>query len=61
MLIRVQEDAILPNEYRADIKECFVNVSGYGELSSERYVARVKTSVVKHAMEKQLKKISLLT
>lgn len=40
MLIRVQEDAILPNEYRADIKECFVNVSGYGELSSERYVAR---------------------
>lgn len=35
-ILRVRTDAILPNRYRYDVKECFIVVSGYGVLSSER-------------------------
>lgn len=35
-LIRVKTDAILPNRYRYDVRECFVIVSGFGVLSTER-------------------------
>lgn len=35
-LIRIKSDAILPNEFRHDVRECFVIVSGYGVLSTER-------------------------
>lgn len=35
-IMRVRTDAILPNRYKYDVKECFVVVSGYGELASER-------------------------
>lgn len=40
VLIRIQSDAILPNQYRADVKECFATASGYGEMSSERAYIR---------------------
>jgi len=38
--LRVQKEAILPNRFRADIRECFVVVAGYGDLSSERAYLR---------------------
>lgn len=40
VLIRVQSDAVLPNEFRADVKECFATAAGYGEMSSERAYLR---------------------
>ncbi len=39
-LVRLQKDAILPNNYQADIRECFMLLSGYGDLSSERAMLR---------------------
>ena len=42
-LVRIQKEAILPNRYRSDIRECFVIVSGYGDLSSERAYLRGET------------------
>jgi conjugal transfer pilus assembly protein TraB len=35
-LLRVKHEAILPNRFRMDIRECFLIASGYGDLSSER-------------------------
>jgi len=38
--LRIQKEAILPNRFRADVRECFLIVSGYGDLSSERAYLR---------------------
>ena len=35
-LVRIKHDAILPNRVVQDVKECFLIVSGYGSLSTER-------------------------
>ncbi|EGN5360017.1 conjugal transfer protein TrbI [Salmonella enterica] len=35
-LARVKKDAILPNRFRADIRECGMLAAGFGDLSSER-------------------------
>lgn len=35
-LIRLSKNAILPNRYSSDVRECFLLVGGRGELSSER-------------------------
>jgi len=43
LLVRVKEDAVLPNEYSADYKECFIVASGTGDLSSERAYIRGET------------------
>lgn len=43
LLVRVKEEAILPNEYRADYRECFIVASGVGDLSSERAYLRGET------------------
>lgn len=42
-LVRIQKEAILPNNYTADVRECFVLLSGYGDLSSERAMLRGET------------------
>lgn len=42
-LTRVKTDAILPNFFVHDVKECFVLVAGYGSLSSERALMRTET------------------
>lgn len=39
-LMRVKHDAILPNRYRSDVKECFIIVAAQGDLSSERALMR---------------------
>lgn len=35
-LMRIKTDAILPNRHRYDVRECFVIISGFGVLSTER-------------------------
>jgi conjugal transfer pilus assembly protein TraB len=42
-LIRVKDLAILPNRVRADVRECFVIVGGFGDLASERAYLRGET------------------
>ena len=39
-LMRVKHDAILPNRYRSDVKECFIIVAAQGDLSTERALMR---------------------
>lgn len=41
--VRIQTDAIMPNGWRADLKECFLLMSGYGDMSSERALLRGET------------------
>lgn len=43
VLARIKHDAILPNRYRADIKECFVLLETVGDLASERAMMRAIT------------------
>jgi len=43
VLIRMEDNAFLPNRYRADTKECFGIASSYGDLSSERAFMRLET------------------
>ncbi|EWY36153.1 conjugal transfer protein TraB [Skermanella stibiiresistens SB22] len=43
ILLRVKREALMPNRFRADIRECFLLMSGYGELSSERAIMRGET------------------
>lgn len=43
VLVRIQKDAILPNRFRADVRECFALVSGQGDLASERAYLRSET------------------
>lgn len=40
VLMRIKKEAILPNRYHADVRECFLVAGGYGELSSERVYIR---------------------
>lgn len=40
VLARINDLALLPNEFTADLRECFVTSSGYGDLSSERAYLR---------------------
>lgn len=42
-LIRIQKEAILPNRFTSDVRECFMLASGYGELSSERAYIRAES------------------
>ena len=49
VLVRVKKDAILPNRYKADVKECFILAAGSGDLPSERAYLRSETmSCVRH-------------
>jgi len=43
VLARIKVDAILPNRYRADIKECFALLEAVGDLASERAMMRAIT------------------
>jgi len=48
-LVRLKHAAILPNRFRADVRECFITVAGYGELSSERALLRTEViTCVRH-------------
>jgi len=41
-LLRIKQEAILPNRFRADFRECFIVASGWGDLSSERAYMRAE-------------------
>ncbi|SEJ16750.1 conjugal transfer pilus assembly protein TraB [Azotobacter beijerinckii] len=41
-LVRIKSEAILPNRFRADFRECFVIAAGWGERSSERAYMRAE-------------------
>jgi conjugal transfer pilus assembly protein TraB len=43
VLLRAQDNAFLPNRYRAKVKECFLLGSGYGDISSERAYMRLES------------------
>jgi conjugal transfer pilus assembly protein TraB len=43
VLLRVQNNAFLPNRYRAKVRECFLLGSGYGDISSERAYLRLES------------------
>lgn len=43
VLLRVQDNAWLPNRFRAKVKECFLLGSGYGDISSERAYLRLES------------------
>lgn len=42
ILMRAQDNAFLPNRYRFEIRECFLLASSYGDISSERAIARLE-------------------
>lgn len=42
-LIRIKHDAILPNRFKADVKECFMVLGTRGDLSTERAFMRAET------------------
>lgn len=42
-LVRVKKTAIAPNYHRGDLRECFILMEGFGELSSERVKLRANT------------------
>ncbi|MCK9377433.1 MAG: hypothetical protein M0P73_14930 [Syntrophobacterales bacterium] len=42
VLLRIKKEAILPNMYRADVRECFLIAAGWGDLGSERAYLRAE-------------------
>jgi len=42
-LLRIHDNAVLPNNFRAKVKECFVLGSGHGDISSERALVRLES------------------
>jgi conjugal transfer pilus assembly protein TraB len=43
VLLRLMDNAILPNHFRSTVKECFVVGAGYGDVSSERAYIRTES------------------
>jgi conjugal transfer pilus assembly protein TraB len=43
VLLRVQDNAFLPNRYRARVRECFLLGAAYGDISSERAYLRLES------------------
>ena len=42
VLIRLSDNSVLPNRFRAEYRECFVIAAGYGDISSERAFLRTE-------------------
>jgi conjugal transfer pilus assembly protein TraB len=59
VLLRLDDNAILPNRFRAQVRECFVIGAGYGDISSERaYIRTERLACVRHdgtALEVRIK------
>lgn len=43
VLLRLSDHAVLPNHFRARVKECFVVGAGYGDVSAERAYVRTES------------------
>jgi conjugal transfer pilus assembly protein TraB len=42
VLIRLSDNAVLPNKFRGEYRECFVIAAGYGDMGSERAYLRTE-------------------
>lgn len=42
VVLRVKKEVLLPNYYTADLNECHIILSGYGDLSTERVMLRTE-------------------
>lgn len=42
VVLRLQKEAVLPNNFSADVIDCHAIMSGYGDLSSERVILRAE-------------------
>lgn len=42
-LLKIHDNAVLPNSFRAKVKECFVLGAGHGDISSERAQIRLES------------------
>lgn len=42
ILIRLDDNAVLPNRFRSNVRECFVIAAGYGDIASERAYLRTE-------------------
>jgi conjugal transfer pilus assembly protein TraB len=42
VLIRLSDNAVLPNKFRGEYRECFVIAAGYGDIGSERAYLRTE-------------------
>lgn len=42
VLVRIKHEALLPNRWKTDIRECFLIASGYGDMASERSYMRAE-------------------
>jgi conjugal transfer pilus assembly protein TraB len=43
ILIRLSDNSVLPNRFRAEYRECFVIAAGYGDISAERAYLRTES------------------
>lgn len=43
VLIRLSDNTVLPNRFRAEYRDCFVVAAGYGDISSERAYLRTES------------------
>ena len=43
VLLRLMDNAVLPNQFRSRVKECFVVGAGFGDVSSERAYIRTES------------------
>jgi conjugal transfer pilus assembly protein TraB len=43
VLIRLSDNSVLPNQFRAEYRECFVIAAGYGDISAERAYLRTES------------------
>jgi conjugal transfer pilus assembly protein TraB len=49
VLLKLEDNAILPNRFRSQVRECFVIGAGYGDISSERaYIRTESLSCIRH-------------
>ena len=59
VLLMLEDNALLPNRFRAQVRDCFVIGAGYGDISSERaYIRTERLSCVRNdgtAMELKIK------
>lgn len=44
VLMRIKKEAVLPNRVQQDVRECFIILSGYGVMSSER--AKLRSEII---------------
>lgn len=44
VLMRIKKEAVLPNRVQQDVRECFIILSGYGVMSSER--AKMRSEII---------------